>query len=177
MCSVNAHGHLDTRTAVIYRLVMSALQPTPNTNELRSAASEPDLAMANGVDVSYLMTGKQSSGEYGLYRWDMSQTQARVPPHFHRQITESFFVLSGIVTFSDGHSALEAGPGDFHFVPRDGEHGFSNDHGSASMLILFTPGAAREEYFELLQQKISGKLSMSTDEWIATCALHDQFYR
>ena len=156
---------------------MSAIEPTSNPNELRSAATDPDLAMANGVDVSYLMTGLQSGGEFGLYRWNMDDTATRVPPHFHRKITESFFVLSGIVTFNDGHSSFEAGPGDFHFVPRDREHGFSNAHGSASMLILFTPGAAREDYFELLQQKVSGEVNISAEEWIQTCAAHDQFYK
>jgi hypothetical protein len=40
------------------------------TATLRSATTEPDIVMANGVRVSYLTTSAQSAGEFGLYRWD-----------------------------------------------------------------------------------------------------------
>ena len=49
--------------------------------------------------------------------------------------------VSDIFTLYNGKEWSEAGPGDFHFVPKGGVHGFRNDHGAASMLTLFTPGA------------------------------------
>jgi uncharacterized RmlC-like cupin family protein len=70
-------------------------------------------------------------------------------PHFHRTLTESFYVLSGQVRIYDGRDWLETGPGDFVHVPEGGLHGFRNESGApASMLIHFAPGAPREGYFE-----------------------------
>jgi hypothetical protein len=70
-------------------------------------------------------------------------------PHFHRTLTESFYVLVGRIAIFDGAEWRECGPGDFVHVPIGGVHGFRNDSGAfASMLIHFAPGAPRERYFE-----------------------------
>jgi oxalate decarboxylase/phosphoglucose isomerase-like protein (cupin superfamily) len=46
---------------------------------------------------------------------------------------------------------VDAVAGDFLYVPEGGIHGFRNTSGEpASMLILFAPGAPREDYFETL---------------------------
>jgi mannose-6-phosphate isomerase-like protein (cupin superfamily) len=108
---------------------------------LRPADADADIVMASGVKVSYLATAAQSAGEFGLYRWDFGEQAGGPAPHFHRSISESFFVLSGIVSLFDGTRQHQAGPGDFLLVPKGGIHSFRNDHGPASMLILFTPGA------------------------------------
>ena len=69
-----------------------------------------------------------------------------------------FFILSGVVTVYDGRAWVEAYPGDFMFVPEGGIHGFKNESGrEASMLILFAPGAPREDYFETLAEIGKGK--------------------
>jgi mannose-6-phosphate isomerase-like protein (cupin superfamily) len=143
---------------------------------LRPATADADIVMASGPRVSYLATAAQSAGEFGLYRWDFGEQAGGPAPHFHRSISESFFVLSGIVTLFDGAKEHEAGPGDFLFVPKGGIHSFRNDHGSASMLILFTPGAPREGYFELLAEVAAGRFTPTPEEWVAICKENDQFY-
>ena len=86
---------------------------------------------------------------FGLYRWDMGPKPSGPSPHFHRSITESFYVLSGTVRLHDGRGWLDAGPGDSFHVPIDGVHGSRNESGEpASMLLPFTPGAPNEDYFE-----------------------------
>ena len=53
----------------------------------------------------------------------------------------------------DGDRWVDATSGDFLFVPEGGIHGFRNESGEeASMLILFAPGAPREEYMEQVGQ-------------------------
>lgn len=48
----------------------------------------------------------------------------------------------------DGERWLDGSPGDFLHVPEGGIHGFRNESGEpASMLLLFTPGTPREDYF------------------------------
>jgi len=96
-------------------------------------------------------------------------------PHFHRGITESFFVLSGTVRLHDGRTWVGAGPGDFFHVPIGGVHGFRNESGEpASMLLLFTPGAPREEYFETLFA--GGTKDMSEEEKAAFYLRHDNHW-
>ena len=97
----------------------------------------------------YLATGASTGGLFGLYRWNMTAEPSGPGPHFHRTLTESFYVLVGRVRIYDGHEWVEAQPGDFVHVPIGGIHGFRNESGEpASMLIHFAPGAPREGYFE-----------------------------
>ncbi len=112
---------------------------------LRKATSESELTYPSGNTVDYLATGATTGGRFGLYRWNMAPEPSGPGPHFHRTMTESFFVLEGTVRLFDGTAWSDAGAGDFLHVPEGGVHGFRNESGEpASMLILFSPGAPRE---------------------------------
>ncbi len=77
--------------------------------------------------------------------------------HFHRTFSESFFVLSGTVRLHNGDEVTDGHAGDYLYVPEGGLHGFGNESGEpASMLILFSPGAPREDYFEGLLRMRTG---------------------
>lgn len=100
-----------------------------------SATLRPDATpgeiQRDALTARYLATGAATDGQFGLYRWEMGPVR--------RSISESF----------DGHGWVDGHPGDFLHVPPGGVHGFRNESGEpASMLILFTPGAPREDYFE-----------------------------
>jgi mannose-6-phosphate isomerase-like protein (cupin superfamily) len=143
---------------------------------LRRATAEPEVHYATGGTASYLATGQSTGGQFGLYRWDMSAAQSGPDPHFHRSISESFFVLSGTMRLYDGTSWVDARAGDFLFVPEGGIHGFRNESGEpASMLIMFAPGAPREDYFETLARVGEG-MSMTADERAAFMLRHDTFW-
>jgi mannose-6-phosphate isomerase-like protein (cupin superfamily) len=47
--------------------------------------------------------------------------------HVHEAEDDSFFILSGTMTFSLGEDEVAAGPGTFVLVPPGVEHGFRND--------------------------------------------------
>jgi mannose-6-phosphate isomerase-like protein (cupin superfamily) len=116
---------------------------------LRSAGAAPEVSSPGGTTVHYLATGASTNGQFGLYRWDMASTPSGPDPHFHRSISESFFILSGTVRIFDGSRWIDATPGDFVHVPEGGVHAFRNESGEpASMLLHFAPGAPREGYFE-----------------------------
>ena len=74
----------------------------------------------------------------------------------------------------DGSRWLEAGPLDFLHVPPGGIHGFRGG-GHARMLLMFTPGAPREDYFETLDPVGRG-LEMSDDERAAFMLQHDTYW-
>jgi mannose-6-phosphate isomerase-like protein (cupin superfamily) len=140
----------------------------------RRAEDEPDLRIGPISAVSYLATGATTSGEFGLYRWDMSAIPAGPAPHFHRTISESFFVLSGNVRIFDGEQWIDAKAGDFAYVPAGGIHAFRNESGEpASMLLLFAPGAPREPYFEALAQAAAAGRAMAPDELATLYRQHD----
>ena len=142
----------------------------------RPADHAPEVTYASGNTAHYLATGASTDGLFGLYRWEMGPSPSGPSPHFHRGITESFFVLSGTVRLHDGTGWIDAGPGDFFHVPIGGVHGFRNESGApASMLLLFTPGAPREDYFETLADG-ARRAGMSEQDWTEFYLRHDTFW-
>ncbi|BAX90818.1 cupin domain-containing protein [Mycobacterium shigaense] len=139
---------------------------------LRRADQPPDYA-TSGVTYHYLADQQHTDGDYGLYRVDIAPAGGGPPAHYHRAISEAFFVLSGNMQLYDGTQWADAREGDFLYVPPGGIHGFRNEAGEpASILILFAPGAPREAYFEGL-----GALADMTDderqEWFVR---HDNYW-
>ncbi len=142
----------------------------------RPATQPPDLSLPGGTTVHYLATAASTSGEFGLYRWEMDTEPSGPAPHFHRSISESFFVLSGAVRLYDGQHWTDATAGDFLFVPPGGIHAFRNESGRpASMLLLFAPGAPREQYFEGLAEIAASGRQLGEAEWTDFLRRHDQF--
>jgi mannose-6-phosphate isomerase-like protein (cupin superfamily) len=140
------------------------------TVRLGSAAPELD---RKSSATSYLATGETTHGMFGLYRWDFKGPRSGPDPHFHRSISESFYVLSGSVQLYDGKCWVEGTPGDFLYVPEGGLHAFRNESGEpASLLILFAPGAPREDYFE----RVGQAAQMSEEERTEFYLRHDTFW-
>jgi len=141
----------------------------------RPADAAPDLALSTTA-VHYLATGGETGGDFGLYRWEMAAAPGGPAPHFHRSISESFYVLTGTVRLYDGRAWHDSRPGDFHFVPPGGIHAFGNESGEpASMLLLFTPGAPREAYFEGLAEIVASGRQLGPQEWTDFYREHDQY--
>jgi len=136
----------------------------------------PELNLPSGTAVHYLGTGASTDGKFGLYRWDMGPNPGGPGPHFHKTISEAFFVLSGTVRLYNGRAWTEADAGDYLFVPEGGIHAFCNESGvPASMLILFAPGAPREGYFEGLAEIAQGK-ELSQEERAEFYLRHDNHW-
>ena len=143
---------------------------------VRRADEPAELRTATGA-CHYLATSAGTHGQFGLYRWDMGPEPSGPGPHFHRTMSESFFVLSGTVHVYDGRRWVPTAPGDFTFVPEGGVHGFRNESGAdASMLILFAPGAPREGYFEGLVEIAGMKQKPSEAELADFYARHDNIW-
>jgi mannose-6-phosphate isomerase-like protein (cupin superfamily) len=142
----------------------------------RPAAREPDLMIGAGTAVHYLTTGASTHGQFGLYWWEAKPHTPGPSTHFHRTMSESFFILSGMVRLFNGERWIDATAGDFLYVPEGGLHGFRNESDEpASMLLLFAPGAPREAYFEALAEKAAGR-RFSDEEWTDLCRRHDNYF-
>ena len=133
------------------------------------------LQRSETTSVSFIGPGSVTGGEFGLFRWSMTVGSGGAGTHFHRTFSESFYVLNGALTLFDGTTRVKAGEGDFLYVPRGGVHGFRNDsNADASMLILFSPGSPRENYFRELAEITSSGRTLTDEEWADLFARHDQ---
>ncbi len=142
----------------------------------RPAHERPELTIGLGTAVRYLATGASTQGQFGLYRWDARPHTPGPSAHFHRTMSESFFIVSGTVRLFNGERGIDATAGDFLYVPEGGVHAFQNESDApASMLLLFAPGAPREAYFEALAQRAAGR-QFSDDEWLDLCRRHDNHF-
>ena len=147
------------------------------TASLRRNEAEPNLVQKSGGSVDYLATGAATGGEYGLYRWNFGTGVAGPDPHFHRTISESFYILSGTVRLYNGKEWIDATTGDFLYVPQGGIHAFKNESGEvASMLLMFTPGAPREDYFETLVAMGKGDVVLNDEERAEFYLRHDNYW-
>ena len=149
----------------------------------RDATTQPDFVskpvatagptVAQGTAYHYLSTTASTRGEYGLYRVDMGPEFGGPSTHFHRSMSESFFILSGTMRLFDGRRWIDATAGDYLYVPAGGLHAFRNESGEpASMLMLFAPGAPREEYFE----GVTRLADLSDEERADFFVRHDSFF-
>ncbi|MEE1671484.1 cupin domain-containing protein [Streptomyces sp. WAC07094] len=137
----------------------------------RPARPQPDTGWS-GTDISYVAKQEHTNGEFGLYKLDMGPKAMGATEHFHRTISESFYVLSGEIRLYNGERWVTGGRGDFLYVPAGGLHAFQNDSDEpVSLLLLFTPGAPREEYFE----KAAEYAQRSREELKAFRVRHDQY--
>ncbi|WP_019972219.1 cupin domain-containing protein [Mycobacterium sp. 141] len=140
---------------------------------IRRADEPPDYDSFGLVKYHYLANQKQTSDDYGLYRVDISPKGGGPGPHFHRTMSESFFVLSGTVRLYDGTDWTDGDQGDFLYVPPGGIHGFRNESDApTSLLMLFAPGAPREVYFEGFAQLAD----MTDDERTEWFVKNDNFF-
>src|SRR5262249_33819971 len=75
-----------------------------------------------------------------------------VPPHWHHDEDEAFYVLAGEYTFSIGDGRVTAPAGAFAFVPRGTVHAFTNSgQVRGRMLVTVTPGTGHEGLFRAVE--------------------------
>jgi mannose-6-phosphate isomerase-like protein (cupin superfamily) len=140
---------------------------------LKRADSPADYQSPAGVSYHYLANQRATDGDYGLYRVDTAPAAGGPGPHFHRAMSEAFFVLSGTMRLYDGTDWVDGHQGDFLYVPPGGVHGFRNEADApASILMLFAPGAPREAYFE----GFSALADMTDDERREWFIRHDNYW-
>lgn len=140
---------------------------------LRRGTDAPDYETPGKTEYHYLANQKATDGDYGLYRVELPPAAGGPGPHFHRAMSEAFFVLSGTMRFHDGTDWVDGHQNDFLYVPPGGIHGFRNDADEpASILLLFAPGAPREAYFEGFPL-LADLTDEERQEWFVK---HDSFF-
>ena len=67
-----------------------------------------------------------SDGGWTVIDYTLAPRQPGPPLHYHRHLTESFFVISGELRMQVGDREIDAGPGSYVLVPPGVAHTFAN---------------------------------------------------
>lgn len=110
-------------------------------------------------------------GGFGLFENAAVPGRWGAIPHYHQGFSESFWVISGRLAVMSGEKWQVLEHGDFAHVPVNGVHGFhAVGEETARFLILFVPGAPREEYFRgLVELFTRGASTEEIDAFALTC--------
>lgn len=123
---------------------MIASTTKPYTRTSRSDYS----AMFAGAPVTFLATGEDTDGQFGLIDL-VNLAGTEPPPHRHTAEDECFYVLEGSMTFFVDGQEFPVGQGGWAFVPRNSLHNFRVDSGTSRTLVFFTPAGFERFFMEM----------------------------
>lgn len=104
------------------------------------------LAIAGG-SYRIVVSGEQTGGEFAVIEMTVP-AGAGPPPHAHDQITETFCVLEGEVTFYSDNGVYQATEGAFIHIPKGGMiHSFKNKTGEVARLLCTVMPAGLDACF------------------------------
>jgi quercetin dioxygenase-like cupin family protein len=108
--------------------------------------------------ITLLADAGATGGALTANKATFAKGSAGAPPHFHTKATEMFFVIEGTmrILVDDEVHTLERG--DFLTVPPTVPHAFAPAPDTAAeMLVVFTPGLHRFDYYRLLERVYRGE--------------------
>ena len=115
-----------------------------------------DTVRIGALTLKFLVDERSSGGKAVMFEMTVPDG-ARVPaPHYHRDVDEVVYGLSGTLTMTVDGAAHEVTSGAAVFVPRGAVHQFQNRHPSeARVLSVLTPGSIGRAYFEELARVVN----------------------
>ena len=116
-----------------------------------------DVIRIGGLELRFLVDETQGSGDLVIFEMTV-HPNARVPvPHYHRDVDEIIYGLSGTLTGRVDGEAHEIRAGDCLRIPRGAVHYTENVHDeTARALIVLNPGSIGRAYFEEIAEAASG---------------------
>jgi mannose-6-phosphate isomerase-like protein (cupin superfamily) len=119
-------------------------------------AGEGERLEAGGISCQFKITTDVTCQQFGIYELTLKPFTAGAGFHFHRSLDETFMVKSGAITIRTPEETIVATAGSMVYIPRRTPHAFSNDSSDVAVVLLsFTPGKGREDYFRGLFHAIS----------------------
>lgn len=111
--------------------------------------------------ITLLADSNVTGGALTANRATFQKGSPGAPAHFHTLATEMFFVLSGTMRILIDDEIVTLGQGDLLTVPPTVPHAFAPAPDSeAEMLVVFTPGMDRFDYYRLLERVYQGEASV-----------------
>jgi mannose-6-phosphate isomerase-like protein (cupin superfamily) len=137
---------------------MSTIQSQPH---LHVTASEAEVLEDGPTSlITLLADADVTHGALTVNRSLLRRGSPGAPPHFHTRATETFFVLDGTLQVLAGQEIVTLHRGDLLVVPPHLPHAFAPAAGEeADILVTFTPGIMRFDYYRLLERVYQGEAS------------------
>jgi mannose-6-phosphate isomerase-like protein (cupin superfamily) len=141
-------------------------------DRLRDAKSSKERAMAKplvhqplsgdtltvaGATITFKVRSDETGSPYSLLDSTLPPHFAGPPPHIHRVIAHTFYVLEGRLQVQLGTEVIQAGVGTSIFVPAGVAHTFANPHTQPTRILqIDSPGEFERYYEELAEAFPSG---------------------
>jgi quercetin dioxygenase-like cupin family protein len=91
-----------------------------------------------GYLMTWLAEGKDTGGQFTLVEV-VARQGTEPPPHAHANEDEAYYILEGEMTFHDGGQTIEAGAGDYVWLPRGVQHAPVAKTPEVRVIVLITP--------------------------------------
>ncbi|GGK05351.1 hypothetical protein GCM10011583_41260 [Streptomyces camponoticapitis] len=134
--------------------------PTHQPLLTRGGAAEA-LSDAPGSLITLFADSDTTGGALTVNTARFKKGAAGAPVHFHTRATEFFFVLDGTLQVLAGEEIHLLRRGDFLAVPPHTPHAFAPaPDATAEVLVGFTPGMDRFDYYRLLGRVHAGEATV-----------------
>ncbi|MCX5121742.1 cupin domain-containing protein [Micromonospora sp. NBC_00362] len=135
---------------------MSTIQPQPAV--VVTAADAEVLADGPTSLITLLADADVTNGSLTVNRSLLREGSPGAPPHFHTRATETLFIIEGALQVLAGEDISTLHRGDLLVVPPHLPHAFAPAPGEAAdILVAFTPGIMRFDYYRLLERVYKGE--------------------
>ena len=116
-----------------------------------------DIIRLGGMELRFLVDETQGKGDLVMFEMTIAP-QARVPvPHYHREVDEVVYGLSGTLTSTLDGAKHEIGAGGHLLIERGRVHHHANLHEeTARVLVVLNPGSIGRGYFAAIAQEVAG---------------------
>ncbi|MFB4312068.1 cupin domain-containing protein [Actinomadura sp. GTD37] len=134
--------------------------PAPAPVLVRAGSAE---SLEDGATslITLLADAEETGGALTANKATLRKGSPGAPAHFHTRATEMFLVLDGAMRILVDDEVLHLGKGDFLTVPPTVPHAFAPEPGGeAEMLVVFTPGLHRFDYYRLLERVHRGEATV-----------------
>jgi mannose-6-phosphate isomerase-like protein (cupin superfamily) len=136
---------------------------TQNTDQQPAVvvrSDEAEVIEGGGLKMTLLADCDATCGRLSTNRTLLKPGRDGPPPHYHATSAESFYMIGGELEVLVGDHVLALREGDLLVVPPYMTHAWAAPAEShADVLIVFTPGLDRFEYFRIGQRVLRGEAS------------------
>ena len=118
-------------------------------------------------------TREMTGGAFSLSEATIPPGFAGPPPHSHRELTDTFYVLEGTLTVRVGDETIEAPPGSYLVVPPGVVHTFSNPGDSEVRILNLNAPGGWEDYLRDITKLFAGGRQPTPEEWQEVMSKYD----
>ena len=112
--------------------------------------------------ITLLADAPETGGAVTINRATLAVGSPGAPAHTHTHAAESFYVLEGELQVLVDEQIVDLHKGDYLLVPPGTTHAFAPPRGKeAEILVVFTPGMRRFDYYRLLERVHTGEAEIA----------------